>query len=218
MLAVLLSLCPTFIPSALDGQTNEASGPMIPKISMRNSPLPQAIDLLAREAGLNYILDPHADAAYRSPDGKIATVSFEWENLTAKDALARLLKEHDFVMVENPVTTVACIAPASLHVKPIEAAQLGNDTNAVIAVVMMMEAPLDAAIQQLTGQLHRSFVLDEAVRKGPDGREVGLPTVTFRWRQLTAKQALVALLDVYGLAMTEDSATSTVHIGLKPKS
>lgn len=218
ILAVLLSLCATFISSTAGGQTNAASGPVIPTISMTDAPINQAIDLLAREAGLNYILDPQLDAASRNSGDTATTVSFKWENLSAKDALDRLLKEHDLVLVQNPVTTVACIAPASLNIKPVSAAQLGNDTNAVVPVIMAMEMPLDVAIQTLAGQLHRTIVLDDAMQKGPDGRQVPLRTVTFRWRQLTARQALVAIVDVYGLEMVEDSATSILRIGPKPKS
>lgn len=216
MLGVLLSLCTTFFSPTINAQTNTASGPVIPSISMNNAPLTQAIDLLARQAGLNYILDPQLDAALRISGGKPTIVSFEWVNISARDALYRLLKEHDLVLVENPVTSVARIGPASLHIKPIDAAELGNDTNAVIPVIMMTEAPLDFALQSCANQLHRKVVVDDAVRKGPAGREALLPTVSFRWRQLSAKQALVALLDNYGLAMVEDSASSTLHIAPRP--
>lgn len=218
MLGVLLSLCTTFLSPTLNAQTNTASGPVIPTISMHNAPLSQAVDLLAREAGLNYILDPQFDAPSRISGGKPAIVSFDWANISARDALYRLLKEHDLVLVENPVTSVARIGPASLHIKPVDAAELGSDTNAVIPVMMMTEAPLDFAIQSCANQLHRKVVVDEAVRKGSDGREAPLPAVSFRWRQLTARQALVALLDVYGMAMVEDSATSTLRIVPEPKS
>lgn len=217
ILAILLSLCTAFMSSTLNAQTSAASGPVIPSISMSNAPLTQAIDLLAREAGLNYILDPQLDAASRMPGGKATTVNFKWENISAREAVDKLLKEHDLVLVENPVTSVARIGPASLDIKPVAAVELGNDRNAVIPVIMMMDAPLDIAIQHCADQMHQKMVLDETVRKGTDGREVQLPMVTFRWRQLTAKQALVALLDNYGLAMVEDSATSTLHVGPKPK-
>lgn len=217
MLAAVLSLWPAFISSTLDAQTNAAPGPVIPTISMQNSPISQAIDILARQAGLNYILDPQSDPASRIPGGKATIVSFEWENISARDALDRLLKEHDLVLVENPVTSVARIAPASLRIKPVDAAQLGHDTNAVVPIISMSYATLDAAIQSCADQLHQKIVLDEAVQKGPDGREVQLPMVSFRWHQLTARQALVALLDNYGLTMVEDSTTSTLRIGPKPK-
>jgi hypothetical protein len=184
---------------------------------MQNVPLRQAIDLMAREAGLNYILDPHLDGASRIAGSKATFVSFEWKNISARDAVDRLLKEHDLVLVENSVTSVARIGPVSLHIKPVDAAELGNDTNAVVPIILMMDAPLDIAIQHCADQLHQKITLDEAVRKGPDGREAELPVVTFRWHQLTARQALVALLDDYGLTMVEDSATSTLHVGPKPK-
>src|SRR5579862_4831122 len=154
-LAVVLGLCLTFISSTVNAQANAASGPVIPTISMHNTPLSQAIDLLAREAGFNYILDPRLNGVSRTPGDKATVVSFDWENISARVAVERLLKEHDLVLVENPVTSVARIGPASLNIKPIDAAELGNDTNAVIPIIMMMDAPLDIALQHCADQLHQ---------------------------------------------------------------
>jgi hypothetical protein len=45
----------------------------------------------------------------------------------------------------------------------------------------------------------------------------GQGTVSFRWERITLRQALAALLDNYGLAMTEDTASSAARVTLKTK-
>jgi hypothetical protein len=183
-------------------QQGEPSATAIPVIQMSNAPLGQAIDLLARQSALNYIVDPHLS-------DNSQTVSFAWTNVTAREGLNRLLKEHDLVLVENTVTSVARIAPASLHVKPVEAAQLGKDTNAAVPVVMMTGYPLGEAIDLLAKELHRKSVIDKAVYESLGQRD---PLVTVRWQNLTPKQALVALLDAYDLIMVDDPAVPTIRI------
>ena len=69
----------------------------IPLVEMENVRLPDAIRQLARKARLNVILDPRLAA----PPFNEMTVSIRWENVTAKEALAALLDNHDLVMIET---------------------------------------------------------------------------------------------------------------------
>src|SRR6185295_11477893 len=106
-----------------NGEEQDSISPKVPTIMMTDATLSQAIELLARQSEINYIVDPKV-----SFEG-VPYVNFRWENLTARQGLERLLKERDLVLVENPATTVARIAPRSLNVKPVDAALVGNDTN-----------------------------------------------------------------------------------------
>src|SRR5262249_42039401 len=61
-------------------------GGVIPLIVMDDVPLTDAIKNLARQAGLNYILDPKVAFGQPGPDGRPIpqpSVSIRWENVTA---------------------------------------------------------------------------------------------------------------------------------------
>src|SRR5262245_48601483 len=94
-------------PSAAVLSTNST---VIPLIVMDDVPLTDAIKNLARQAGLNYMLDPKI--SYGQPDpktGTIATqplVSIRWENVTAEQALAALLNNYSFQLVADPRTHI----------------------------------------------------------------------------------------------------------------
>src|SRR5450759_2561938 len=70
---------------------------IIPLIVMDDVPLTDAIRNLARQSGLNYMLDPKIAFGQVGPDGKATpqpSVSIRWENITAEQALAALLNNY----------------------------------------------------------------------------------------------------------------------------
>jgi type II secretory pathway component GspD/PulD (secretin) len=84
----------------------------IPLIEFQDVPLTVAIENLARQAGINYLLDPKI--AYGQPDqsGQIKvepTLSIRWENVTAEQALLALLNNYDLQLVEDPQTKIGRI-------------------------------------------------------------------------------------------------------------
>jgi type II secretory pathway component GspD/PulD (secretin) len=87
-------------------------GAIIPLIVMEDVPLTEAIRNLARQAGLNYMLDPQLAIGQTGPDGKRLpqpSVSIRWENVTAEQALAALLGNHSLQLVEDPKSKIARI-------------------------------------------------------------------------------------------------------------
>ena len=105
---------PVATPAAAAGAaapmgTNTAS---IPLISFQDVPLTVAIENLARQAGINYLLDPKI--AYGQPDstGQVKqepTLSIRWENVTAEQALLALLNNYDLQLVQDPQTKIGRI-------------------------------------------------------------------------------------------------------------
>ncbi|HEX5219479.1 MAG TPA: secretin N-terminal domain-containing protein, partial [Verrucomicrobiae bacterium] len=78
-------------------------------IQFQDVPLTTAIDNLARQAGINYILDPKV--GYGQPDerGVIKTqpnISIRWENLTASQALNALINTYGLPLVDDPKTKI----------------------------------------------------------------------------------------------------------------
>src|SRR4029077_8782485 len=76
-------------------------------------PLTDAIKNLARQAGLNYMLDPKVAFGQVGPDGKPVpqpTVSIRWENVTAEQALNALLGNYNLQLTEDPKSKIARVS------------------------------------------------------------------------------------------------------------
>ena len=79
---------------------------------MDEVPLTDAIKNLARQASLNYMLDPKIN--YGTPDANGVVhpqpnVSLRWENLTADQALNAVLNNYNLIIVDDPKTHIALI-------------------------------------------------------------------------------------------------------------
>lgn len=117
-------------------------GAIIPLIVMDDVPLTDAIKNLARQAGLNYMLDPKVAFGQLGPDGKPIpqpTVSIRWENVTAEQALHALLGNYSLQLVEDTKSKIARItvkdpaAPDPLVTKIFQL-KYATPTNIMVAV------------------------------------------------------------------------------------
>ncbi|MFO1477093.1 MAG: hypothetical protein U1F98_10635 [Verrucomicrobiota bacterium] len=91
-------------------------------------------------------------------------------------------------------------------------------TSAVIPLIVMDDVPLTDAIKNLARQANLNYMLDPRVafgQPGPDGKPVAQPTVSIRWENITAEQALNALLGNYGLQLVEDNRTKIARVTIK---
>jgi type II secretory pathway component GspD/PulD (secretin) len=96
--------------TAADTAVASNAVPVIPLIVMDEVPLTDAVKNLARQANINYMLDPRIAYGQPGPDGKIVpqpTVSIRWENITAEQALTALLANHGLQLVDDPKTHIA---------------------------------------------------------------------------------------------------------------
>jgi type II secretory pathway component GspD/PulD (secretin) len=117
-------------------------GAVIPLIVMDDVPLTDAIRNLARQAALNYQLDPKIGYGQVGADGKVTpqpSVSIRWENITAEQALNALLNNYSLQLVEDPksriarVTTKDPAAPPPLSTKVIQL-KFASPSNVVASV------------------------------------------------------------------------------------
>ena len=117
-------------------------GGIIPLIVMDDVPLTDAIKNLARQAGLNYMLDPKVAFGQIGPDGKPApqpTVSIRWENVSAEQALTALLGNYNLQLMEDPKSKIARVTvrdpsmPDPLVTKVIQLA-FASPTNMMMAI------------------------------------------------------------------------------------
>src|SRR4051812_1718644 len=131
---------PTNAPSATAGGAQP--GEVIPLIVMDDVPLSDAIRNLARQAGLNYVLDPKIGFGQVGPDGKPTpqpSVSIRWEKITAEQALNALLNNHSLQLIEDPKTKISRVtikdpaAPPDLATKVLQL-KYASPSNIVAAV------------------------------------------------------------------------------------
>ena len=97
-----------------------ASTGKIPLIEFREVLLTTAIDNLARQAGINYILDPRVGFGQPDERGQIKpqpNITIRWENLTAEQALNALIGTYGLQLVSDNKTGISRVTikdPAAL--------------------------------------------------------------------------------------------------------
>ena len=204
------------LPFAVQSQ----SADNVPLINFQTVPITTAIENLARMAGLNYIIDPKLFVAADGTTKPEPVLTLRWENYTAANALARVLKENHLVMTTNAFTTVVRITEAKTIFHPVDAKLLGSDTNGVIPIIKFSDVPLNQALTAMINHAHLPIVLDpqvsgDAPPAPPDYKMVMEPLVSVSWHDLTARQIIVELCEDYDLTLVKGSTPGTVEI--KPK-
>jgi len=88
----------------------------------------------------------------------------------------------------------------------------------VIPLIVMDDVPLTDAIRNLARQAGINHQLDPKIgfgQLGPDGKTTPQPNVSIRWENITAEQALNALLGNYGLQLVEDPKSKIARVTTK---
>jgi type II secretory pathway component GspD/PulD (secretin) len=121
------------------------------------------------------------------------------------------------------VTTSNAVADATATNAPDMTAT--NDSPAVtnppvasIPLIQFQDVPITTAIENLARQAGINYLLDPKIGYGqPDanGQIKTEPTLSIRWENITAYQALLALLDNYGLQLILDRSTQIARITIK---
>lgn len=157
-------------------------GTVVPLIVMDDVPLTDAIRNLARQANINYVLDPKIGYGQIGPDGKPAAqpnVSIRWENITAEQALNALLNNYTLQLVEDQKTKIARVsikdpAAAPPLITKIIPLQYASPSNVVASV--------------------QSILLDKRSKVMPDVRSSQLVIVATE-QEMTSVDQLIASLD-----------------------
>lgn len=90
-------------------------------------------------------------------------------------------------------------------------------TNATPPIVFQ-DVPLTTAIETLARLANINYLLDPAINYGQtdkNGNTKAEPTLSVRWENVTYQQALLALLDNYGLQMAENPKTKIYKISIR---
>ena len=87
-----------------------------------------------------------------------------------------------------------------------------------IPQIKFSDVPITTAIENLARLANINYMLDPKIGYGqPDanGQIKPEPTLSIRWENITAENALLALLDNYGLQLTHDKSTGIARISMK---
>jgi len=99
-------------------------------------------------------------------------------------------------MRRSPIIFIVIAVASFLRVNAWAASPAKDE---VIPLIEMDNVPLTDAIRQIARQAHLNILLDPRLSAAPFDRM----TVSIRWENVTAREALVALLDNYGLVMVD---------------
>ena len=93
-----------------------------------------------------------------------------------------------------------------------------NAPAVVVLPIQFQDVPITTAIENLARLAGINYLLDPKIGYGqPDqnGQVKPEPTISVRWENISARQALLAVLDNYGLQLVEDSRTKIARVTIK---
>ncbi|MDB6054876.1 MAG: Type and secretion system protein [Verrucomicrobiales bacterium] len=137
------------------------NGEIQPLITFDDTPLPNVINLLGRQAGINFQFDPKILNGTPGPDGKVpppASISIRWENVTALQALTAVLDNNNLQLNPDPRTKIyritlkdgAALEPLITKVVQL---QYAAPTNIVTVIQPTLSARSKILADIRTGQL-----------------------------------------------------------------
>jgi general secretion pathway protein D len=158
----------------------------------------------------NSLVAQPADAAPAPDSAAPAPAAVEPVPAEALAAEAKLVAQ-----AEAPKPAAEAPAPEA---KPADPAPAPAASGEVLPLIMFEDAPLNDAIKTLARQAGINFQFDPRVATpppGPDGKPAPQATVSIRFENITALQALEAVLGNHGLQLVDDPKTKTARITIK---
>src|SRR6266568_4970933 len=121
---------------------------------------------------------------------------------------------------EQPVATPAAetTAPAETNAPAVVTAPATAQPGTILPLIVMDEVSLREAIRNLARGAGLNYMLDPKIgfgQMGTDGKPIPEPTVSIRWENVTAEQALLSLLNNYDLQLVEDPKSRIARITKK---
>ncbi len=182
------------------------------KVEFNQVPLPDVITVLGKQAGLNVQCDPDL-LSQPSANGiplPPPNVTERWKKVTPLQALQALLDNYDWQITQSPGSIFRIGAR-----DPKAAGPLRTKVN------LLENAPTNGA--ERVEVSFTSCLLLDAIRTLALHAELNIqfepglasPPVTEKWKDVTARQVLQALLGKYGLKITRIPGNPILRIGVK---
>jgi hypothetical protein len=189
-------------PALLARNTN-----IVPLIRFEDVPITTALENLAQQIPVNYILDPQL--SYGMPDKNWNTkpepdVNLSWQNITAAQAMVALCKNYGLAIIRDPATGVFFIRTQNHGVNFLDPSSLGSDTN-IVPLFEFRDVPLTVGMENLAKQTQVHCLVD--FRGGNNE-----PVLNFRWERMTPRQAVIAVCENYDLTIVWDESTKSFQI------
>ena len=123
--------------TAVTTDTNQTAAAEVNTIRFQDIPITSVIENLARQAGINYLMDPKIGYGQPDQNGTIKpepSLSLRWENITPEQALLAVLDNYGLQLIVDPKTKIAKITikdptaplPLSTHVYQLAYASVSN--------------------------------------------------------------------------------------------
>ena len=196
--------------------TSTANPPAAPAVTANESP---SVTATNEPADTSAVTPPAAPvvSAPESPSTSTTTSSVTTSTVTTSNATP------DTSAVTPPAApVVSAPAPESSSVtttnEAASAAKPQPPEPPSIPLIQFQDVPITTAIENLARQAGINYLIDPKIGYGqPDqnGQIKAEPTLSIRWENVTAGQALMALLDNYGLQLSEDRKTQIARITAK---
>ncbi len=213
-------------PVAGDGSmTNDTN--LIPLIQFSDVPITTAIDNLARQAGINLLIDSDWCRQWQNDGPATAqepVLTLHWKNITAREALQRIVDEYDLKLVEDPATTVTFVVPIQKQMEMLDPNLLNmgtkahhtdlQATNEIIPLIKFSDVPMNVAFKNLFRQIGVNCVMDPRVLG--ESPLMRYPTVNMHWMNITPQQAILALCEGYDLTLSPDDESDGIRIEPAP--
>jgi hypothetical protein len=201
------------------GDANSSTLPIV----MDDVPLNKAIEVLSRQAGINYLVDSRLTEWWSLPTANghtthEPTITIHWNNLTPSEGLSQLLAEHNLVLLEDPITSIARITYTNQVANPFDVSFLGTNTNEALVPIEFYDVPITTALESLARLSGIDYLLDPKIGYGqPDknGQIKPEPILSVRLIKVTAKQTFIAICENYDLVIAKDPAINIVQIRVK---
>jgi len=136
----------------------EAATNEVPRFAVRNAPLRDAIQTLAKQAELNVIFDPELESDRGGPNGRSilqTPLNLDWEDVTAEAALNTLLDTHGLMLKPDHRTGVALVSKTSAD--PLDVSALSPPPVVVSTHPQSGAANVDPALQELRVTFSKSM-------------------------------------------------------------
>jgi hypothetical protein len=201
---------PATASEAANSVSNAADN-IVPRLAMDDVSPPDAVTMLAKQANLAIAIDPVL-LKHVAPKVRVS-----WKNVTARQALEALLDNYGWQMTQipgNPIFRISAKDASGVVPRGTKVNWLANATaaagDAVIPEIAINGSRLQDAIGPLADMARLNIILDETALS-----QIGDSKVTETWKNVTARQALQALLDRHGLEVKKITGNTILRIGKK---
>ena len=202
--------------------TNTANSPTAPAVTANESPSVTATN----EPADNSAATPPTAPVVSTPESpstttsSVTTSTVTTSNATTGASTATPPAAPVVSAPESPSTTTSSVTTSTVTTtnETASAAKPQPSELPSIPLIQFQDVPITTAIENLARQAEINYLIDPKIGYGqPDqnGQIKAEPTLSIRWENVTAEQALMALLDNYGLQLSEDRKTQIARITAK---